>query len=140
MEFGRVNGNLALSRAIGDFEFKNNTQLPAEKQIVTVNPEIIDHRLDHSVEYIVIACDGIWDCISNEDLVYFISERIVAGKDMVTICEEVVDFCLAPNTFIGAVGMLAPISDTFIIRMRQHVDYYYGHVTGSFKEGVGRGC
>jgi serine/threonine protein phosphatase PrpC len=35
VEFGRVNGNLALSRAVGDFEFKNNKALPAEEQIVT---------------------------------------------------------------------------------------------------------
>jgi protein phosphatase 2C family protein 2/3 len=35
VEFGRVNGNLALSRAVGDFEFKNNKSLPAEEQIVT---------------------------------------------------------------------------------------------------------
>jgi serine/threonine protein phosphatase PrpC len=35
VEFGRVNGNLALSRAIGDFEFKQSEDLPAEKQVVT---------------------------------------------------------------------------------------------------------
>ncbi|KAG5456738.1 MAG: phosphatase 2C-like domain-containing protein, partial [Olpidium bornovanus] len=35
VEFGRVNGNLALSRALGDFEFKKNANLPPEKQIVT---------------------------------------------------------------------------------------------------------
>jgi serine/threonine protein phosphatase PrpC len=31
----RVNGNLALSRALGDFIFKNNDSLKAEEQIVT---------------------------------------------------------------------------------------------------------
>ena len=31
-------GNLALSRAIGDFEFKQNDSLPAEKQVVTCKP------------------------------------------------------------------------------------------------------
>lgn len=35
VEFGRVNGNLALSRAIGDFEFKQNDKLSPESQIVT---------------------------------------------------------------------------------------------------------
>jgi len=35
VHFGRVNGNLALSRAIGDMEFKRNSSLPPEKQIVT---------------------------------------------------------------------------------------------------------
>ncbi|PKI33994.1 hypothetical protein CRG98_045612 [Punica granatum] len=37
---GRVNGSLNLARAIGDMEFKQNKFLPAEKQIVTANPDI----------------------------------------------------------------------------------------------------
>lgn len=35
VESGRVNGSLALSRALGDFEFKTNGTLTAEDQIVT---------------------------------------------------------------------------------------------------------
>jgi len=35
VESGRVNGSLALSRALGDFEFKQNSFLPPEDQIVT---------------------------------------------------------------------------------------------------------
>ena len=33
VEFNRVNGNLALSRAVGDFAFKSNQTLPAEDQV-----------------------------------------------------------------------------------------------------------
>jgi serine/threonine protein phosphatase PrpC len=50
-----------LSRAIGDFEFKQNHALSAEKQIVTVDPEIITHKLDGEEEFLVVACDGTWD-------------------------------------------------------------------------------
>jgi protein phosphatase 2C family protein 2/3 len=35
VEFNRVNGNLALSRALGDFIFKRNDSKSAEEQIVT---------------------------------------------------------------------------------------------------------
>lgn len=35
VEFNRVNGNLALSRALGDFVFKKNEKKTAEEQIVT---------------------------------------------------------------------------------------------------------
>lgn len=104
VEFGRVNGNLALSRAIGDFDFKKNANLPPEKQIVTAFPEIMEHALTHDVDFVVLACDGIWDCISNDDLVHFISERIVRGMELDKICEEVMDWCLAPNVYLGAVG------------------------------------
>uniref|UniRef100_A0A2C9UZ26 protein-serine/threonine phosphatase n=1 Tax=Manihot esculenta TaxID=3983 RepID=A0A2C9UZ26_MANES len=40
IQVGRVNGSLNLARAIGDAEFKQNKSLPAEKQIVTANPDI----------------------------------------------------------------------------------------------------
>jgi len=51
-----------LSRAIGDFEFKQNHALSAEKQIVTVDPEIITHKLDGEEEFLVVACDGKLSC------------------------------------------------------------------------------
>jgi protein phosphatase 2C family protein 2/3 len=35
VEFNRVNGNLALSRALGDFGFKKNLKKRPEEQIVT---------------------------------------------------------------------------------------------------------
>ena len=38
VEFNRVNGNLALSRAIGDFNFKSNNRLKPEEQIITGRP------------------------------------------------------------------------------------------------------
>ena len=36
VEFNRVNGNLALSRALGDFSFKGNDGLEAEDQVQSV--------------------------------------------------------------------------------------------------------
>ena len=52
-------GNLALSRAIGDFEFKNNNSLPVEAQIVTCDPELTVHEYKESYEFFVVACDGM---------------------------------------------------------------------------------
>jgi protein phosphatase 2C family protein 2/3 len=58
VDFGRVNGNLALSRAIGDFEFKKSADLPPEQQIVTAYPDVTIHDLSDDDEFIVFACDG----------------------------------------------------------------------------------
>ena len=76
VEFNRVNGNLALSRALGDFVFKRNEAKKAEEQIVTAYPdvEIKDITTDH--EFIVLACDGIWDVLSNEEVLEFVRTRI----------------------------------------------------------------
>ena len=53
-----VSGNLALSRAIGDFEFKKNYSLAPERQIITADPDIIEHELTGEDEFLVLACDG----------------------------------------------------------------------------------
>ncbi len=37
-EAGRVNGNLNLSRSIGDLKYKQVTSLPREFQIITAEP------------------------------------------------------------------------------------------------------
>ena len=58
MDFGRVNGNLALSRAIGDFEFKKSADLSPESQIVTAFPDVTIHEISGDDEFLVIACDG----------------------------------------------------------------------------------
>lgn len=58
VDFGRVNGNLALSRAIGDFEFKKSAELAPEQQIVTAFPDVVIHDVSDDDEFLVIACDG----------------------------------------------------------------------------------
>ena len=63
MDFGRVNGNLALSRAIGDFEFKKSAELSPEQQIVTAFPDVTTHEITEDDEFLVIACDGMFSLI-----------------------------------------------------------------------------
>lgn len=55
-----MNGNLALSRAIGDFEFKKSAELSPEQQIVTAFPDVITHPISDDDEFLVIACDGAY--------------------------------------------------------------------------------
>lgn len=64
VDFGRVNGNLALSRAIGDFEFKKSAELAPEQQIVTAFPDVVAHDISDDDEFLVIACDGTLTCSS----------------------------------------------------------------------------
>lgn len=104
VDFGRVNGNLALSRAIGDFEFKKSAELPPEKQIVTAFPDVEVHELTDEDEFLVLACDGIWDCQSSQAVVEFVRRGIAAKQDLDKICENMMDNCLASNSETGGVG------------------------------------
>lgn len=53
-------GNLAMSRALGDLDFKRNRALSPEEQAVTGNPEVFQYPLIVEDEFIIIACDGIF--------------------------------------------------------------------------------
>ena len=65
VEDGRVNGMLALSRALGDFEYKNNSLLKAKDQAVTAHPDIKTVPITNDTEFVVLACDGIWDVMTS---------------------------------------------------------------------------
>ena len=97
-------GNLALSRALGDFEFKQNSSLPAEQQIVTADPDIIVHDPTDEDEFLILACDGIWDVVTSQQAVDFVRRAIADRTDLPTICERLMDRCLAPDSDWGGVG------------------------------------
>ncbi|CAF0922784.1 unnamed protein product [Adineta ricciae] len=94
---GRVSGGLNLSRAIGDHAYKKNANLPAEEQAITALPDIRTLTLEDQDEFMVIACDGIWNFMSSQDVVDFVRTRL-DKKNLSQICEELFTHCLAPNT------------------------------------------
>uniref|UniRef100_A0A182K4I8 protein-serine/threonine phosphatase n=1 Tax=Anopheles christyi TaxID=43041 RepID=A0A182K4I8_9DIPT len=107
---GRVNGGLNLSRAIGDHGYKMNKSLPAEEQMISALPDIEKITVGPEDEFMVLACDGIWNFMTSEQVVQFVQERICKpGMKLSKICEEVTfdkllgcvelfDHCLAPHT------------------------------------------
>lgn len=104
VEFNRVNGNLALSRALGDFLFKRNQLISPEQQIVTALPEVTVHDLNEEWDFIVLGCDGIWDVQTNQAVINFVTESIAEGKYPESICEELLTYCLAPVCQMGGLG------------------------------------
>ncbi|KAG1734768.1 phosphatase 2C-like domain-containing protein [Suillus occidentalis] len=98
LKFGRINGILALSRALGDFDFKKNYTLSPQKQIVTADPDVIVHDMTGDDEFLVLACDGIWDCLSSQAVVDFVRLRVSEGLELKEIGETMCEYCLAPDT------------------------------------------
>jgi protein phosphatase 1G len=62
----RVNGNLNLSRAIGDLKYKTNERLPPEKQVITAHPDVRIFELTREDRFFILACDGVWDVLTNQ--------------------------------------------------------------------------
>lgn len=91
----RVNGSLAVSRALGDFEYKNVQGKGPCEQLVSPEPEIFEmERTVTEDEFVILACDGIWDVMSNEELCAFVRNRMMLTDDLKQICNQVVDVCL----------------------------------------------
>lgn len=91
----RVNGDLAVSRALGDFTYKQRNDLPAEEQQVSAEPDIKVEPRTGSEEFLIIACDGIWDVMTNDDAVNHVRMLMNKGEsDMGLIAEDLIDVCL----------------------------------------------
>merc|ERR1712187_872172 len=73
----RVNGNLNLSRAIGDLEYKKRDDLSPEEQIICSTPDIIIEKLTPEDEFVILACDGIWDVMKNQEVCDFIRPKLM---------------------------------------------------------------
>jgi len=91
----RVNGSLAVSRALGDFEYKNVDGKGPTEQLVSPEPEFyMKKRETDKDEFLVLACDGVWDVMTNEDICSFISARMRVTDNLEQIANEVIDTCL----------------------------------------------
>ncbi|CAG0915121.1 unnamed protein product [Notodromas monacha] len=104
VEYSRVNGNLALSRALGDYGYKQNVLKSPEEQVVTANPDVEVRQLTNDYEFVLIACDGIWDVLSSQDAIDFVRQRIAQGLEPEAICEALLEHCLAPDLSFGGLG------------------------------------
>lgn len=89
----RVNGSLAVSRALGDYEYKNVKDKGQCEQLVSPEPEIFSLDRDASDEFLVLACDGIWDVMTNEDVCSYVQSRLKVTSDLQKITNSVIDTC-----------------------------------------------
>lgn len=90
----RVNGSLAVSRALGDFTFKEVEWRTQTEQLVSPEPEVYELQRSTQDEFLVVACDGVWDAISNEELCAFVRNRLQVCDDLREVCTQVIDLCL----------------------------------------------
>ncbi len=65
---------LGVSRAFGDFDYKSNTGLPQSRQAVVCTPNVAvwEHAYNEDL-YLILACNEIWDVMSNKDVGGFVA-------------------------------------------------------------------
>jgi hypothetical protein len=74
--------DLSLSRAFGDIDCT---------PYVTHLPQIYKHKLSSKDKFIILACDGLWDVVSNQDAIDFIQDLLnknFKGNFSKMLCEH----------------------------------------------------
>lgn len=81
----RVNGSLAVSRALGD-KYLHRLVIP--------DPEISCIKLARNDEFLILACDGLWDVVDNQSAVNLVKKALQADNDLVAAARLLQDTAL----------------------------------------------
>ena len=84
-----------MTRALGDAMFKSSN-LPSERQVVSAVPDVTVTELVDEDVAIIMACDGIWDCITSQEVCQFFIEENHEHDDWALMCEHLCEILVAP--------------------------------------------
>jgi len=88
----RVDGwDLNLSRALGDFHYKSNENLPPEEQKVIAVPEICTLELTDEDEFLVLACDGCFELHTSQNVIDIVRKELQKGATPEKAAEKLLD-------------------------------------------------
>lgn len=118
VEDNRVKGILNLSRSLGDLEYKSDTSISLKDQMITANPDIRVEKISADVSFLVLACDGIWDCLTSQECVNFVGDLINKKDKMSKIVEEMFDKIIA--TDVASSGGIGCDNMTCVIVQFKH--------------------
>lgn len=78
----RVNGSLSVSRAIGDAE---------HKPYVSGEPDVEEFILEGDEDFLILACDGLWDVVKPYEAVEFVYQYCAKGGERSSVAKLLVD-------------------------------------------------
>lgn len=81
----------------------NVTSIDRQNKIVSFSslnsayPDVEIHDVDNTWDFILLASDGIWDVLSNDEVVKLCLKKMEKGLQPEQICEEIMTECLSPD-------------------------------------------
>ncbi|KAL6970193.1 protein-serine,threonine phosphatase [Sarracenia purpurea var. burkii] len=94
-EDGYLNGDLGVTRALGDWYMK--FPLGHSSPLIS-EPEVQRIMLTEEDEFLIVACDGIWDVMSNEGAIRLVRRGLRCHDDPQRCARELVNEALRLNT------------------------------------------
>lgn len=87
-----------------------NKKVRPEEQMISALPDIKKITIEPEDEFMVLACDGIWNFMTSDDVVEFVQDRIAdPTKKLTDICEEVRSFKLHNKEKIRRIFILVSV-------------------------------
>ncbi|KAF6166960.1 hypothetical protein GIB67_030653 [Kingdonia uniflora] len=86
---GYMNGDINVARALGDWHLKRMKDIGGEALIA--EPELMRTKLSEVDEFLIMACDGIWDVFTSQNAVDFARKKLQKHNDPVMCCKDLVD-------------------------------------------------
>ena len=119
----RVNpGRLSVSRTFGDIEAKNEN-FGGKKNIVVALPDITEIELDDDFNLLVIGCDGIFDVLSNEQILecvkIVIKEKNIkdfSDINMSEFCGDIADMIIKSSLALDSFDNISCIVVAFNLK------------------------
>jgi integrin-linked kinase-associated serine/threonine phosphatase 2C len=107
--FGRVLGSLAVSKAMGDIDFKHPYN-KAEADFVSAVPYINKVKISKDNPFLIIACDGLWDKLTYQDAVDFVAKSRSEGKTPTQTAQLIVKHSLDLGSFDNVTAIIVYFS------------------------------
>jgi serine/threonine protein phosphatase PrpC len=104
VEDNRVNGVLNLSRSIGDFDFKLDKKLKNDQQLIISTPEVKIEKISEETDFIVIACDGLWEVWESQKVVDFIYSRMTPSCKLSQIIDDMFEKIISIDANTNKLG------------------------------------
>lgn len=97
----RVDGELAVSRAFGDFDYKKRRDLEPKNQKVSCYPDIRILERNDEDEILILACDGLWDVMSSSQAIRLAINMFKHGENMDSkkVAEDLISNALNKGKF-----------------------------------------
>ena len=102
---GYLNGHLAVLRALGDHHFKD-LKAPAGPNgamegPLLAKPEVALHTISPEDEFILMACDGLWDVFKSQRAVEFARQKLRDHNDPQLCSQQLVSYtCAFKSTYL----------------------------------------
>jgi serine/threonine protein phosphatase PrpC len=110
----RLDGVLAVSRALGDFTWKSDSEGAAAHQKVSCVPDIYEVTGLPAGALLILACDGIWDVMTSTEAATFIRDHVSKDSfnvDLGKIAADLVRECLRRGSTDNMTAMVVHFAD-----------------------------